>query len=68
MSKYLVQGARRMWSHRCTIFPYDCSNVFCMINSAHAKQNCFVNRNLYPQFIHTYLKILNAKDYSKRVQ
>lgn len=68
MSKYLVQGTRRTWSHGCTVFPYDCSNVFCVINSAHVKQNCFVIRILYPQFIHPYLKILNAKDSSKRVQ
>lgn len=39
-----------------------------MINSAHAEQNCFVSRILYPKIIQPYLEILNAKDYSKRVQ
>lgn len=41
-----------------------------MINNAHAEQNRFVCRILYPKIIQPYLKILNAnaKDYSKRVQ
>lgn len=48
-------------------FPYDCSNVFYMISSAFAKQNCLANRILCPQFIHPCLKILNVKDFSKRM-
>lgn len=68
MSKYLAQGARRTWSHCYTVFPYDCSGAFCMIDRAHAKQNGFVNTMLYPKFICLYLKILKAKDYIKTVQ